>query len=94
VALYGRYQKAGRIEGFDVCLLDPPGGDLDAWIVPQDAARSQPSRRRDVVEDQPLAARAQLVREADALVRARAASGARRRNASYVRPARRACASC
>ena len=31
VGLYGRMQQDGRIEKFDVCLLEPHGGGLDGY---------------------------------------------------------------
>ena len=33
LGLYGQAQQEGRIESFDVCLLDPHGGDLDGFIM-------------------------------------------------------------
>jgi hypothetical protein len=33
LGLYGRAQQDGRIESFDVCLLDPHGGDLGGFIM-------------------------------------------------------------
>jgi hypothetical protein len=30
---YGRLQQEGRIEGFDVYLLSPHGGDLDGFVI-------------------------------------------------------------
>jgi hypothetical protein len=33
VALYGKAQQEGRIESFDVCLLDPHGGDLGGFML-------------------------------------------------------------
>src|SRR3954452_4282036 len=33
VALYGRAQQEGRIESFDVCLLDPHGGDIGGFLL-------------------------------------------------------------
>jgi len=33
LGLYGRAQQDGRIESFDVCLLDPHGGDLAGFIM-------------------------------------------------------------
>jgi len=33
VALLGRMQGDGRIEGMDVCLLDPHGGDLGGFFM-------------------------------------------------------------
>jgi hypothetical protein len=33
VAMLGRMQGEGRIEGMDVCLLDPHGGDLGGFFV-------------------------------------------------------------
>jgi len=32
VGLYGRMQQEGRIEGFDVVLLNPHGGHLEGYI--------------------------------------------------------------
>jgi hypothetical protein len=32
VGLYGRMQQDGRIEKFDVCLLDPHGGGLGGFV--------------------------------------------------------------
>ena len=32
MALYGRLQQDGRIERFDVCLLEPHGGGVDGYI--------------------------------------------------------------
>ena len=32
VGMYGRMQQDGRIETFDVCLLEPHGGGLDGYI--------------------------------------------------------------
>jgi hypothetical protein len=32
VGLYGRLQQEGRIEGFDVALLDPHGTNLDGYF--------------------------------------------------------------
>jgi hypothetical protein len=33
LGLYGQAQQDGRIESFDVCLLDPHGGDLAGFIM-------------------------------------------------------------
>ena len=33
LGLYGRAQQEGRIESFDVCLLDPHGGELGGFIM-------------------------------------------------------------
>jgi hypothetical protein len=33
VGLYGKAQADGRIESFDVCLLDPHGGDLAGFMM-------------------------------------------------------------
>jgi len=33
IGLLGRMQQEGRIEKFDVCLLEPSGGDLDGFVV-------------------------------------------------------------
>ena len=32
MGMYGRMQQDGRIEKFDVCLLEPHGGGLDGYI--------------------------------------------------------------
>jgi hypothetical protein len=31
--LYGHMQSDGRIEGFDVCLLEPHGGDIAGFVL-------------------------------------------------------------
>jgi hypothetical protein len=33
IEYYGRLQQEGRIESFDVCLLDPHGGDLAGFAL-------------------------------------------------------------
>ena len=33
VGMFGRMQSDGRIEGLDVCLLDPHGGDLGGFFM-------------------------------------------------------------
>ena len=33
VGMFGRMQSDGRIEGMDVCLLDPHGGDLGGFFM-------------------------------------------------------------
>jgi hypothetical protein len=33
VGMFGRMQSDGRIEGMDVCLLDPHGGDLGGFFL-------------------------------------------------------------
>jgi hypothetical protein len=33
VAMFGRMQSDGRIEGMDVCLLDPHGGELGGFFM-------------------------------------------------------------
>jgi hypothetical protein len=33
VEYYGRLQQEGRIDGFDVYLLSPHGGDLDGFVI-------------------------------------------------------------
>ena len=30
---YGKLQQDGQIDGFDVCLLAPHGGDLDGFVI-------------------------------------------------------------
>ncbi len=32
MGLYGRMQEDGRLEHFDVCLLEPHGGGLEGWV--------------------------------------------------------------
>ena len=38
VGLFGRMQAAGRIEGMDVTLLDPHGGELGGFFLVQGSA--------------------------------------------------------
>jgi len=38
VGLFGRLQQDGRIEGLDICLLDPHGGDLGGFFMVQGSA--------------------------------------------------------
>ena len=38
MGMYGRMQQEGRIEKFDVCLLDPHGGGLAGYITLQGTA--------------------------------------------------------
>jgi hypothetical protein len=33
IGFFGRLQQEGRIENFEVCLLDPHGGDLDGFML-------------------------------------------------------------
>jgi hypothetical protein len=33
IGYYGRLQQEGRIESFDVCLLEPHGGDLAGFVL-------------------------------------------------------------
>src|SRR5215212_2888593 len=39
IGLYGRMQQDGRIEKFDVCLLDPHGGGLEGFVTLQGSAQ-------------------------------------------------------
>ena len=39
VAMFGRMQSDGRIEGMDVCLLDPHGGDLGGFFMVHGSAQ-------------------------------------------------------
>jgi hypothetical protein len=38
VGMFGRLQQEGRIEGLDICLLDPHGGDLGGFFMVQGTA--------------------------------------------------------
>jgi hypothetical protein len=33
IGLYGQMQQAGRIDSFDVALIDPTAGDIDGYII-------------------------------------------------------------
>jgi hypothetical protein len=56
MGLYGRMQQDGRIEKFDVCLLEPHGGGLDGYIALHGTAeqlaavRDDPEFRRNMVD--------------------------------------------
>ena len=56
MGLYGRMQQDGKIEKFDVCLLDPHGGGLDGFIALHGseqqiaAAQDDPELRRNLVD--------------------------------------------
>src|SRR5215218_97859 len=39
VEMFGRMQSDGRIEGMDVCLLDPHGGDLGGFFLVHGSAQ-------------------------------------------------------
>jgi hypothetical protein len=47
VSFYGRCQQEGRIEGFDVSLLEPHGGGLTGYIELQGSAQQLGSLRED-----------------------------------------------
>ena len=47
MGLYGRLQQEGRIEKFDVALLDPSGGGLDGYIVLHGSAEQLNALRED-----------------------------------------------
>jgi hypothetical protein len=47
VQQYGRWQEEGRIEGFDVALLGPHGGDLQGFVLMRGSAEQLDSLRRD-----------------------------------------------
>lgn len=38
IGLYGRFQQEGRIEGFDVALLNPNGAGMDGYIIVRGSA--------------------------------------------------------
>ena len=44
---YGRWQEEGRIEGFDVALLSPHGGDLQGFVLIRGSGEQLDSLRRD-----------------------------------------------
>ncbi|HEV2757445.1 MAG TPA: hypothetical protein VG318_16900 [Actinomycetota bacterium] len=56
MGLYGRLQEEGRIEKFDVCLLEPHGGGLDGYVALYgsddqiNAVRADPDFQRAVTE--------------------------------------------
>jgi hypothetical protein len=45
--LYARLQDQGRIESFDVALLNPHGGDLQGFVLIRGSAEQIDSLRRD-----------------------------------------------
>jgi hypothetical protein len=47
VSFYGRCQQEGRIEGFDVTLLEPHGGGLNGYIEVQGSAEQLGALRED-----------------------------------------------
>ena len=71
VQYWGRLQKEGRIESFDVAILTPNGGDLGGFLLVRGTAAQIDSVRRSE-EYQRLINRSQLIadhfRVADAFV--------------------------
>src|ERR1700756_1311085 len=59
---YGRLQQEGKIESFDVALLNPTGGDAGGFILLRGTAQQIDSLRRDD-EYQELQNRVQLIVE-------------------------------
>jgi hypothetical protein len=57
---YGRLQQEGRIERFDVAVLNPTGGDLGGFIMLRGTAEQIDSTRRSE-EFQRLQSRVQLI---------------------------------
>ena len=57
---YGRLQQEGRIEGFDVAVLSPTGGDLGGFIMLRGTAEQIDSTRRSE-EFQRMQNRVQLI---------------------------------
>ena len=47
IALYGRWQQEGRIEGFDVILLEPHGGGLAGYVELRGSADQLAALRED-----------------------------------------------
>ena len=47
VGYLGRLQGDGRIEGFELCFLDPHGGDLDGFMLLRGSAEQIDAVRRD-----------------------------------------------
>jgi hypothetical protein len=56
VGMYGQFQQEGRIEKFDVCLLEPHGGGLDGYIALSGSeqqiadVRADPEFQRNMVD--------------------------------------------
>jgi hypothetical protein len=56
MGMYGRMQQEGRIEKFDVCLLDPHGGGISGFIALHGtddqlrAVEADPEFRRNMVD--------------------------------------------
>ena len=82
VGLYGRLQQEGRIEGFDVCLLDPHGGDLGGFIMLRGTA-DQLNALRDDEEFRQLMTQASLIVDGLGLVDARVGEGIAREMTVY-----------
>ncbi len=57
---YGRLQQEGKIESFDVAILNPTGGDVGGFILLRGTAQQIDSLRRDD-EYQDLLNRVQLI---------------------------------
>jgi hypothetical protein len=47
VGYFGRLQEDGRIESFEVCLLDPHGGDLAGWMLLRGSAEQMDAIHHD-----------------------------------------------
>jgi hypothetical protein len=47
VGFLGHLQADGRIEDFEICLLDPHGGDLDGFMLLRGSAEQMDAVRRD-----------------------------------------------
>ena len=60
VQWYGEQQQAGRIESFDVALLEPHGGDLDGFLLVRGSQEQIAALRADE-EFERLTTRASLI---------------------------------
>jgi hypothetical protein len=82
VAFYGRLQEEGRIESFEVCLLDPHGGDLDGWMLLRGSAE-QMHALEDDDEFQRYLTRANLIVENLGVIHASIGEGIQRTMSIY-----------
>ena len=67
MGMYGRMQQDGRIEKFDVCLLDPHGGGLGGFILLQGSAEQLAAIQDDPEFRSNLADASLIVRELGAV---------------------------
>jgi len=82
VEFYGRLQSDGRIEGFDVCLLEPHGGDMDGFVLLKGSEEQIDSVHHD--EDfQRVMQKADLIVDGLGIVEAYVGDGIQRAMAIY-----------